>query len=261
MLLKSGGTSDASDDKQTLIVTIEGRSYRLNDIGSGLAQFVLVLAVAAKIQPEYILIDEPELNLHPSLQRNFLTTLAAYAKSGVIFSTHSYGLARTSAQQIYSVQRISKHESRLSSLETTPRLAELLGELSFSGYKELGFESILLVEGPNELLTFQQWLRLYKKDSKVVLLPLGGSQMIRNISDIQLNEIKRITPKISAVIDSERSSLNAELDNNRKNFVEACGKSDIPCHVLTRRALEHYLSDRAIKNEKESSIRNQKSRI
>ncbi len=66
-----------SPDDQTLQVFVNGKSYVVNEMGSGLAQFVIVLANAAIKKPTYILIDEPELDLHPSLQIDFLTTLAS----------------------------------------------------------------------------------------------------------------------------------------------------------------------------------------
>src|SRR5262249_47094129 len=57
---------NTSADDKTLIFTIEGRTYRLEEMGSGIAQFLIVLANAAIKKPDLILIDEPELNLHPS---------------------------------------------------------------------------------------------------------------------------------------------------------------------------------------------------
>ena len=247
---------DASDDKTTLIITINGKSYKLSDVGSGIAQFVIVLASAATKMPDYILIDEPELNLHPALQVDFLTTLASYAPSGgIVYATHSFGLARATAKWIYSVQRVAEGGSQLTPYESAPRLAELVGELSFSGYKELGFNKILLVEGATELLTFQQFLRLYKKEHQTVLLPLGGSQLINDSCEQQLQELKRITENICAVIDSERTNATAPLDKDRAAFQKICQQLDIRCHVLERRATENYLSDSAIRRVKSEKYR------
>src|SRR5205823_7052688 len=114
------------------------------------AQFIVTLANIAKGQPTYVLIDEPESNLHPSLQLDFLMTVGSYASEGVVFATHSIGLARASADRIYSVQKSADGTSPVSPLEKTSGLVEFLGELNFSGYRELGFSKILLVEGPTE---------------------------------------------------------------------------------------------------------------
>ncbi|MBD2017106.1 AAA family ATPase [Microcoleus sp. FACHB-53] len=238
---------NTSDDNRTLQLFINGKSYTLLELGSGLAQFILVLANAAIKQPCYILIDEPELNLHPSLQLDFLTTLGSYAGEGVLFATHNIGLARASAELIYSIRKDAEGESEVRKLEATPRLSEFLGELSFSGYRELGFDKILLVEGSTEVKLIQQFLRKYGKDHQIVLLPLGGTQLIKESSEAELEEIKRICENVSALIDSERTAPEAELEPRIAGFVETCNKVNIDCYVLERRAIENYFSDRAIK--------------
>src|SRR5713226_7681997 len=71
----------------------------------------------------------------------------------------TYGLARARAQAVYTLRYDPDSGSELRPLESTPRLSELLGELGFSAYKELGFDKIHLVEGVTEVLTLQQFLR------------------------------------------------------------------------------------------------------
>jgi ABC-type cobalamin/Fe3+-siderophores transport system ATPase subunit len=246
---------NTSNSEATLLVLINGKSYNLSDQGSGLTQFLLVLANAAIKQPSYILIDEPELNLHPSLQLDFLTTLGYYGREGVFFATHSIGLARASAELVYSVHKNAEGESEVRKLESTPRLSEFLGELSFSGYRELGFDKILLVEGATEVKMIQQFLRKYGKDHQIVLLPLGGSQLIKESSEAELEEIKRICENVSALIDSELTAPEAAIEPSRAAFVEKCKKANIDCYVLERRAIENYLSDRAVKQVKGNKYR------
>ncbi len=246
---------NSSPDIQNLQVFVNGKSYKLSELGSGLTQFILVLANAATKQPSYILIDEPELNLHPQLQLDFLTTIGSYAHEGVLFATHSIGLARAVADQIYSVSMHAKSESEVNKLESTPRLSEFLGELSFSGYRELGFNKVLLVEGVTDVKTIQQFLRMYKIDHQVVLLPLGGSQFINELREPEIEEIKRISENVFVLIDSERDTAGASLEAHRAAFVEVCEKAKINCHVLDRRAIENYFSDEAVKKVKGNKYR------
>lgn len=243
---------NASPNGEKLHFMINGKSYKSSELGSGLTQFFLVLATAAMRDPlpSFILIDEPEINLHPSLQLDFLTRLTAYASQGICFATHSIGLARSSAERIYSVLRNTDDLSEVTDYNETPRLAELLGELSFSGYKELGFDKILLVEGPTEVKTIQQFLRLYKIDHQIVLLPMGGFQMITSDAEVQLQEIKRISDNVFALIDSERSAKDEKLEPKRASFIELCEKTGVKCHVLERRAIENYFPDHAIQKVK-----------
>jgi predicted ATPase len=237
---------NSTNEGDTLQLVIDGRTVRLDEVGSGIAQFILVLANAATINPAIILIDEPELNLHPSLQLDFLTTLAKYASYGTLFATHSLGLARSVSDQIYAVTR-ENSQSQVTRYEATPKLAEMLGLLSYSGYVMLGGESVLLVEGPTDVLVFQQFLRLYKKDLKVVILPLGGGELIKADSAVQLAEIRRICPNITAIIDSDRKSQDGEPKEKPSEFAKLCAGHGIHCHLTERAATENYLTDAAVK--------------
>ena len=248
---------NASEGERTLKLLIDGKSYDLEDLGSGLAQFIVVLTNAAFKKPAFILIDEPELNLHPALQLDFLTTLASYAQIGVVFATHNLGLARSLGNRIYSTSRHRGGTCTLRQLEATPRLPEFLGEMSFSAHRELGFEKLLLVEGATEITTIQQFLRKLNKEHEVMLLPLGGTATIngRTAAVQQLEEVLRITPHVAALIDSERTSSEDSLKPDRVAFEAACKHLGIRIHVLQRRATENYLPDRAVKAVKGAGFR------
>jgi predicted ATPase len=239
-----------SPDDTTLQLFINNRSFRLHELGSGLAQFILVFGNVAVKEPAFILIDEPELSLHPSLQLKFLSSLAHYASVGVLFATHSYGLSRSSADQIYMLRKIKEDESVVSRVEDTSDLPHVLQDLTYSGFRDLGFEKILLVEGPTDLPVFRHFLRLLRKDHKIVLFPLGGDGMINGKRINELDELKRVSSNIAAVIDSERPSANAALATNRAEFYAACRNANVPCHVLERRAVENYFPEAAIKRIK-----------
>ena len=239
----------------TLQAIIAGKPYRLPEIGSGLVQFLLALGSVATRASAYVLLDEPELNLHPSLQLAFLTTIASYASKGLCFATHSIGLARAGAERAYSVRRLDEGVSEVRSLEATVSLAEFLGELGFLGYREMGFDKILLVEGPKDLKAIQQFLRRLGKDSEVVLLPLGGTSGINGQAEGQLAELFRMSKHIFAVIDSEKAAEGDLLSKNRADFVTVCRKLAIDVLVLERRAIENYLSERAIQEVKGDKYR------
>ena len=236
----------ASSSRDDLQVSVDDQPYSLGEQGAGLTHFVLSLVGAAIKRPTFIAIDEPETGLHPSLQRTFLTTLASLASRGVLFATHSYGLARSNAELVYVATKL-KQATTLRPLERTPRLAEFLGEMSFAGYQELGFERLLLVEGPLDVRAVHQWLRDLKIDHRVVVLPLGGDSMINAHRAEELAEVLRITSDVHVLIDSERSEPGQALSENRAAFVNTCGELGIQICVLERRAIENYFPDDAVK--------------
>ena len=235
-----------SDTDRNIIFIINGNTYNLSEIGSGIAQFFLVLANIAIKNPSFILIDEPEINLHPSLQIEFLNVLENYASNGVLYATHSIGLARC-ADRIYSVYRDENKKSTIREFERKSILTELLGELSYSAYRELGFNKVLLVEGRTEIKVVQQFLRKYDKDNEFFVVSLGGSQYICEHSQDELREFMRTSEKIFAMIDSEKDASDKSVETSRQKFVDNCKDIGIECHILEYRATENYFPERVVK--------------
>jgi energy-coupling factor transporter ATP-binding protein EcfA2 len=235
----------ASTSLKTLLVTINGQQYRLGELGSGISQFIMALGNAATAKPTLILVDEPETNLHPALQIDFLLTLAQHASVGCLFSTHSVGLARSVAQPIYSLRK-GKNGPTLRLFETTSSYTEFLGELSFSTFKDMGCDRILLVEGVNDVKTAQQLLRLFGKEHSTVILPLGGDQLVRGDRDFELQELSRLSNRIYALVDSERHSEDAPPAKRRLQFQESCKKLGFVTCITRRRAIENYFPQHAV---------------
>jgi energy-coupling factor transporter ATP-binding protein EcfA2 len=238
---------NASSDRKEVRVNINGKPYRLAELGSGLAQFIIIFGNAAILNPPVIFIDEPEINLHPSLQIAFLMALARYADGNIVFATHSIGLARATAEAVYSFRLDVARLPVVSEFEQTPNYAEFVGEMSFSAFKELGVDSLLLVEGVTDVKTFQQFLRKLKKDASVVVIPLGGGSMVCGGREIELEEILRITPKVFAIVDSEREGKGLPPLQARDDFRGSCEKLGIDVHLIARRATENYFTDKAVK--------------
>ena len=225
---------NADQSGKTLNVNIDGRPQKLHEVGAGVAQLIIVLAAALVNRPPYILIDEPELSLHPALQLSFLATLGSYARYGLLYSTHSISLARSSAQRIYAVRKISNGLSEIHPYgDKAINFGSWLGELSYSSRVDLGCEGLLLVEGTTEILCFQEYLRKLKKDHKYVLIQLGGSSLIRGGVTPHLSELSRIInpSKIRVFIDSEKESADAPLASDRVAFVTDCKGIGIKGHV------------------------------
>lgn len=237
-----------SENGQDLIVSNGTQSYQIDELGSGLGHFaVALITLGAYGETSWVLVDEPENGLHPTMQVEFLRTLANASGEGVMFATHNYGLARSVAARTYLVHRSPIGQS--STLSTPARigsLAEFLGELGYSGYRDFGVERLLLVEGPNDVRVVDEFRRLLQLPSNVLVLPLGGSDVIHKAPGQQLAELTRICPMVYALIDSEKPSKTANLDVARMAFRSACKQLGIDCHVLERRALENYLSERAV---------------
>jgi predicted ATP-dependent endonuclease of OLD family len=245
---------NASQDKHTLLLTInKSTPLALMDVGSGIAQLILSIVSVATRSPSIILIDEPELHLHPSMQIKFLQVLAKYADYGVIFSTHAVGLARQVADQIYLVNQDRKTgKSSLTPFDAPKSGAQILGEMSYSQFNAMGGSHLLLVEGSSEVRLMHVLLRKLKIEASVMVLPLGGSSLIGTNRESELSEFKRTGASIFVLVDSEKSSFEEPLQSERAAFGNTCRQlfGEEQVHILERRATENYWPTSAIQKVK-----------
>jgi ABC-type cobalamin/Fe3+-siderophores transport system ATPase subunit len=235
----------ADTNNRDLLVVADGRSSLLSELGTGFAQFVLLLGNLGLCSPSYVLIDEPETNLHPSLQLDFLNSIVARASEGIFFATHNLGLARQAADRIFALTP-GDTTYTLSSFYQTPDLAKLIGELSFGRSDFSPARKLLLVEGQTDVLTFQNLLAVFGREHEFAIISLNGEAGINSGRLAELEHMCALGIDVRAVIDSERATPNAAIARNRAEFAATCGNLGISCQTLQRRAIENYFSQRAI---------------
>lgn len=249
----------ASEDSKTLSLVFNGQHiFSLSDVGSGISQLIFSIITAANRAAKIILIDEPELHLHPTMQARFLEALHRHAGYSTVFATHSVGLARQSANSIFVVsQNRTTGKSSITPFESAKNSAQLLGELSYSQFSAIGGKFLLLVEGSTEVRTFRVLLRKLEIETDVMIVPLGGSSLIGASRREEMTEFQRIGAEVFVLVDSERNVEADPLDAEHEGFFQIC--SDLfgseQTFLTARRATENYLSDRAIKIVKSEKYR------
>jgi ABC-type polar amino acid transport system ATPase subunit len=237
-----------SADGQQLYLTRKGSRYALSELGAGISELILCLVTAAIKKPSWVFIDEPESHLHPALQIKFVAALEQLASEGVVFSTHSIGLARTCADKILYVQQDKAGASSVQLFDEAKNFSELMGELSFSQFHELGFNKLLLCEGVTEIKTLRQFLRLWKLDASVLIVPLGGDALINPNRQDELAEFKRFGVEVFVLIDSERESSD-HTNTQRDKFIAKCKRlfGNKNAMQTDKRAIENYFTRKAIR--------------
>jgi hypothetical protein len=237
----------ANADKTNIDAIVDSRPFALSELGSGVSQFFITMVNLELNQRRMVLIDEPELGLHPQLQNDFLLSIADRA-STVLFTTHSLGLARNMANSVYTVSRSGPYGSSVfRRFESIHNPTELLGELSYAGNYDLGFRKILLVEGPSEVRLFRILLQKINPAHGITIVSLGGSSSINAKAAHALIEIRRLSEKVYAIVDSERPSADTRAIPERLQFKRNCERIGICCHLLELRSTEAYFTDEAIK--------------
>ncbi len=181
-----------------LVIKDHGFSISATEVGEGF-QNAIVLAILrafeeTKRQGAILLIEEPEMFLHPQMQRSLYKTLRKIGETNqVIYTTHSphfvsvpdYGdvlLVRRNQEGTYVIQ---------SSLAAEPKRREkFLKELDPERSELFFARRLLLVEGDTEKLTYPAYAAKLKLDldrAGATIVEVGGKRNLKDFAELAIS--------------------------------------------------------------------------
>lgn len=189
------------------------------------------------------LIDEPEIYLHPDLQRQLLALLRDLGPD-IVLATHSSELvAEAEASEIVLIDKRSRSAKRVRGLEGVQAAATSLGSVHNVTLTQLArTRRVLFVEG-NDYKILRQVAKRFgyaelASGAFLAAVPLGGFPAASRLKGACLAFRKAVGQPLlmAAVLDRDyRSTEQAEA------FAEEL-KSDLNiCHIHERKELENYL--------------------
>ncbi len=251
---------EVSSDKKNLLITTDDGLFTLDELGTGISHFIVVLANALIKKPSFILIDEPETGLHPKLQQRFIRALASKSKYGLAATSHSIGLARSSADFILSLIKEENGYVKLKPFghsNYSSSISGIINELNYSQYAELGGSKILLVEGRTDIKSFREILRKYSIEHEFIIISFGGRQFMTTVKSKiidELSELNRFNTEVFVIFDSEKTSENAQLKPEFEIFHQVCEELGFNVFATDYHSTENYISQSAINNILNSGI-------
>lgn len=233
-------TIDQSDHGDYYLKIMGCGSYHNSDgIGEGLVSlFFVVDALHDSNEGDVIVIDEPELSLHPSLQKRLATLLSEYARSRqIVYATHSpYFLDFAALAAGAALARLCRETDGCHIFQLrSPLVAALQGFLSnLNNPHILGLaareafflhDRIILVEGQEDVVIYGRMLAQLDLDvgGDFFGWGAGGADNFRTLVGVfrQLG-FRRVV----GLLDSDKSGLLAELQSGYPEYRFHC----IPTH-------------------------------
>ena len=181
-----------------LLVKEEGFTISAQEMGEGM-QNAIVLAILQAFeetqkQGAILLIEEPEMFLHPQMQRSLYKTLRRIGeKNQVIYTTHSpHFVAVPDYQQVVLVRKSSgSTKIFLSTLPADKARREKLIEELDAERNELFFATrLLIVEGDTEKLAFPEYCKALGIDldqSGATIIEVGGKRNLMEFAKIAIS--------------------------------------------------------------------------
>lgn len=207
--------------------------------------------ISRKNSSYILLIEEPEVYLHPKLQRKMIDALINISQTNqVIFTSHSpITVSKLSKEQI----KLVKKEQGIATIEDIdPKV--VIDELGIKPDDILSYKGIIFVEGKDDKLIFEILLEKLEEglSEKINIIDAGKCQDLKFYANAELLINNKFNTPILIVRDTdtkESSKRREELANeiinqrNKKPSEEIQIKIKESIVILDRYSLEGYFID------------------
>lgn len=144
-------------DRTTINVNTGGTFLPIEALGSGVHEVVILAAEIVLRRNSTILLEEPEIHLHPNLQRRFMQFLVEETENQIFITTHSAGIIDTPQARVFGVDNVPP--ARVSPLVTSQDKFRACREMGYKASDLLQSNSIIWVEGPSDRIYVRQWIK------------------------------------------------------------------------------------------------------
>lgn len=224
----------------------KNKYYRMNQRSDGFKQFVsLILSLSLlndskKLENNIILIDEPEIHLHPSgIQEMRSEILKIGQKNQVFISTHSHYMVDTTCPERHWIVKKEKSQTSITPIdENTPIEDDTVISAAFglNLFKELLPKNIIVVEGGDDKYIIHHCLKKLSNRFFYSIKSAGGASKMPSVASLLANE--NVPAFFLFDDDNEGTSNKKKITDNYKD----CFNKD---NVFTIRDLDNSIPQKS----------------
>ncbi|WP_440856613.1 ATP-dependent nuclease [Pseudomonas syringae] len=230
-------------------------NVKVSSYPSGWKACAAILHWLSHVQEKSIcLLEEPEVHIHPKLQRRMFEQILEIAEKKalqLVISTHSAALINAAISSEVNIFQAQGQKV------VAANITQALDRLGYQAADLLQANCVIWVEGPSDRMYLNSWL--LAKDSRLkeglhYSIMFYGGRLVSHLTASQtpLNDLislRRLNRNSAILIDSDRASLNEPLKQTKSRLQEefSDGNGRGLAWVTAGREIENYLDETAFR--------------
>ena len=217
--------------------------------GDGAQRVAYILYHLINSSYEIIVIEEPEVCLHPGAQKRFrkiLDELCDIYQKRLLISTHSpFFLEGWKTANVYKIENL-KGISQVEPVVKRDQYISIATGLGINPSDAFVADGIIWVEGPSDVVIYKIFfdkLGLDLDAKNIAIMFFGGDAL----QHIEAKDLQRLNRNFVVILDSDKKDSKHAPAKWKKDIVENSKKIGCYGFITERKEVENYFSLRAIR--------------